>query len=210
MKFDYGEIYKKYNMDGIIQVGTGTVKVHDIFDETPEFMKEADCIFVDPPCSAGNLSTFYTKAEKAKRVNQFAPFEARLFEVIREINPEHLFIEVFKSNKDSFYAEIQKMYKHTRIYNSMYYGNKKNQCWIIQASNTLDEDLGFDGLDEEKIIEKLCEKDFYSCIGDMCMGKGLVGFYANKNGKRFVGTELNEKRLAVLIERIKTGRILMK
>lgn len=34
------------------------------------------------------------------------------------------------------------------------------------------------------------------------MGRGLVGVNAYKNGKRFVGTELNHKRLAVLLERI--------
>jgi hypothetical protein len=38
------------------------------------------------------------------------------------------------------------------------------------------------------------------------MGRGLVGFYAHSDGRQFVGTELNYKRLAVLIERVKTGR----
>ena len=42
-------------------------------------------------------------------------------------------------------------------------------------------------------------------IGDLCMGRGLVGVNAYKNGKRFVGTELNHKRLAVLLERIVTA-----
>ena len=37
------------------------------------------------------------------------------------------------------------------------------------------------------------------------MGRGLVGVNAYKNGKRFVGTELNHKRLAVLLERIVTA-----
>ena len=35
----------------------------------------------------------------------------------------------------------------------------------------------------------------------------LPGYYANKYGKRFVGTELNPKRLAVLIERINSGKL---
>ena len=38
------------------------------------------------------------------------------------------------------------------------------------------------------------------------MGQGLVGWYANQAGKRFVGTELNPKRLAVLVESIETNK----
>ena len=35
------------------------------------------------------------------------------------------------------------------------------------------------------------------------MGRGLVGYNSFINNKPFVGTELNKKRLAVLIDRIK-------
>lgn len=43
-KWEYGEFYKKYNMEGEISVGTGTVKVHDIFNPLPDFMKKATVI----------------------------------------------------------------------------------------------------------------------------------------------------------------------
>ena len=39
-------------------------------------------------------------------------------------------------------------------------------------------------------------------LGDFCMGRGLVGYYSNKAGKHFVGTELNKKRLAILLDMI--------
>ena len=58
-------------------------------------------------------------------------------------------------------------------------------------------------MDEEDIIEWVCANEEYECIGDLCMGQGLVGVNAYKNGKRFVGIDLNHKRLSVLIERIK-------
>lgn len=208
-KFDYNDIYKRYDMKGEIHIGTGIVKVHDIFDPIPEFMKNADCIFCDPPCDKANINSFYAKADLTEKKESYLPFLLRFFKVVDEIMPEHLFVEVFKSNKEMFLAEIESRYKFVRMYDSMYYRNPKNKCWIIQASNTFDEDLGFDKLDEAKIIELLTEKDFYKCIGDPCMGKGLVGFYANKNNKPFVGTELNKKRLAVLLERIKTGNLIM-
>lgn len=54
--------------------------------------------------------------------------------------------------------------------------------------------------DEADIIAWICQNHGYECIGDLCMGRGLVGRHAVMAGRRFVGTELNPKRLAVLIE----------
>lgn len=57
-------------------------------------------------------------------------------------------------------------------------------------------------MDEEKIIEWITQNINYKCIGDFCMGRGLVGYYSNKAGKPFVGIELNKKRLAILLDMI--------
>lgn len=132
-------------------------------------------------------------------------FHLRFWEVIDEIKPKRLFLEVFKSNKERFILECQKRYKNVKVYNSMYYKNPKNKCWIIQASNDDLLDIEIEGIDEEKVIENICNNADYECIGDPCMGKGLVAFYANKIGKKFVGTELNKYRLAVCLQRVTTG-----
>ena len=42
----------------------------------------------------------------------------------------------------------------------------------------------------------------YTCVGDLCMGRGLVAAGALRAGRRFVGTELNHKRLSVALETI--------
>lgn len=55
-------------------------------------------------------------------------------------------------------------------------------------------------MDEEDIIEWICKNEDYACIGDLCMGLGLVGLNAYRNGRKFVGTELNHKRLSVLLD----------
>lgn len=203
--WEYGELYKKFDMSGIIEVGGGKLKVHDIFEPLPEFMKEADCIFCDPPCSLGNINSFYTKADRVDWQMSFMPFAERLFECIDEINPKILFLEIFKSNYDLFLAEVKSRYKYVKILNSTYYHNQKNKCWVFAASN---EPLPkivetFEGLDEENIVEKICQNIPFNCIGDLCMGMGVVGWNAFKNGKKFVGTELNKKRLAVLVDKIK-------
>lgn len=53
---------------------------------------------------------------------------------------------------------------------------------------------------QEKVIRYICNYHSYNCIGDLCMGTGLVGKYAFLNRKKFVGIELNKKRLALLVE----------
>ena len=96
-KFEYRGFYQKYDMTNEINIGTGIVKVHDIFDELPNFMLKADCLFIDPPCNEGNLKSFYTKADLEKR-ESIVKFNKRLFDLIDKINPKHLFIEVFIKN----------------------------------------------------------------------------------------------------------------
>ena len=79
-KFDCGGYYKKYNMDGEIKIGSGTVMVHDIFNPLPEFMKQIDVLVSDPPCTKSNLNSFYTKADKAdEHKDNFNDFEKRLY-----------------------------------------------------------------------------------------------------------------------------------
>lgn len=208
-KFEYRGFYQKYDMTNEINIGTGIVKVHDVFDELPDFMLKADCLFIDPPCNEGNLKSFYTKADLEKR-NSILKFNNRLFDLIDKINPKHLFIEVFKSNFDEIFVKLNERYgTDMTVFESYYYGNKNNKCWIFYASL---EDINFEIplIDEEKAVEFICKNLDFNCIGDLCMGKGLVGFYANKHGKRFVGTELNKKRLACLIEHINQNKIIVR
>lgn len=206
-KWEYNEYYKNHDMSVDIQTGTGIVKVHNVFDPLPDFMKQADCIFVDPPCNLSNINSFYTKADRLDYQQSYLPFQNRLFECIDEISPKRLFLEVFTSNLAAFKAECEKRFKNVRTYNTTYYFNKRNKCYILACDNeeTLCE-YPFDGIDEETAIEWICKSVYFDCIGDLCMGQGLVGWYANQAGKRFVGTELNLKRLAVLVESIETNK----
>lgn len=203
-KFNYGDFYLKYNMTGEIQIGTGLVQVHDIYYGTPEFLLQADCLFTDPPCSKGNLKSFYTKAEMLLQ-KTYEAFNNALFQSIDEINPQYLFIEVFKSNKDIIEQLVNDRYSNVSVTQSYYYHDKSKVCWIVQGTNQNLYEIPY--LDEQYIIEHICRVVDFGCIADPCMGRGLVGFYANKYNKKFVGTELNSKRLAVLIERINNGKI---
>ncbi|NCG67762.1 hypothetical protein GWJ21_07315 [Bacillus coagulans] len=203
-KWDYGGAIDRHPIEpdekAIIDNGS-VLRVHNIFDPLPAFMRSADMIFVDPPWNLGNLNSFYTKADRDDYQKSFEKFYLRLFECIKEINPRVCYVEIGKEYLAEFIIELKKQYKWVTFYNSTYYHNKKNLCYVIRASNKRKK-LPLDGMDEENIIEWICENEDYNCIGDLCMGRGLVGLNAWRNVRRFVGTELNKKRLAVLLERI--------
>lgn len=197
--WEYGGAYRRHDMRGVIGVGTGKVQVWDLFDGVPEFMREADCVFVDPPCSMGNLRSFYTKADRPEARGTYEEFVGALFRAIDEIGPRWLYVEAFASNLERIVAESRARYAEVSIDESSYYHRAANRCWIVRSG-------GAPGpvckLDEEDYIEWVCGKVGYGCIGDPCMGRGLVGWHAYRAGKRFVGTELNAKRLAVLVEKV--------
>lgn len=177
------------------------VKVHNIFDPLPDIMLNADLLFVDPPWNLGNLNSFYTKADRDDHQKSFEKFYNRLFECIEQIAPKTCYVEVGKEYLAEFIMKLKQQYKYVTFYNSTYYRKKDNFCYVIRASDKRKK-LPLDNLDEEDIIKWICENEDFSCIGDLCIGKGLVGQYAYKNKKRFVGTELNHKRLSVLLEKI--------
>lgn len=193
-------------MRGIINLPNNSkVQVCDLIDQMPEFMKEADVLFIDPPCSQGNLTSFYTKSD-ILATRKFEIFYNLLFDRISEINPKHLFLEIFASNYDIFLEKAKSKYKNIIIYDSFYYNNRKNKCWIFHCSNeVISLNPTINNIDEEKFIKNICANFDYDCIGDLCMGTGLVGKYAYINNRKFVGTELNKKRLAILLNYIKTN-----
>ena len=207
MDFKYGDLYKKYNMEGDIHIGRGIVKVHDIFNPTPAFMLEADIVISDPPYNKSALSSFYTKAEIEKKPDSFESFLARYFEVIDEIKPKLLCLEIGVPQLGMYTDILKSKYKYIHSTESYYYKNKKNKCLFLFASNDPIPQAALDMpfLDEENAIAYLCANLDYHCVADPCMGLGLVAFYANKFGRKFVGTELNKYRLAVCCERVTTG-----
>lgn len=205
--WDYGGYADKYDMQGEIHIGTGIVQVHDIFKPLPSFMRKADVIFCDPPYNKSALSGYYTKAGIDEKPDSFEAFFYRFVECVDIISPKLLCLEVGLPQTEMYIREFSKLYKNVHQVQSWYYGNKRQKCNILFFSNENFPEcvLNMPSMDEEKVIAYLCENLEYLCIGDLCMGKGLVGYYSNKFGKPFVGTELNSKRLAVCCERVVTN-----
>ena len=200
-KWDYGGSYLRHPIEGktVLFSNGSVVKDHNIFDPLPAFMRNADLIFVDPPWNLGNINSFYTKADRTDYMDSFKIFYKRLFKCISDLKPAVCYVEVGKEYLSEFIQEMKSIYKHVTFYNSTYYHKKESLCYVIRGSSKRKK-LPLDYMDEEDIIEWICENEDYTCIGDLCMGRGLVGINAYKSGKQFVGTELNHKRLAVLVE----------
>lgn len=204
MKWDYGGAHERHDMNGIIELPNNSLV--QVFDWTtgplPDFMRQADTVFVDPPWNAGNVRTFYTKADLASGRVDFRHFLGLLWERILEISPQYLFLEMGKEHLGEILVEAKRRWKYVTFYNSTYYHKKQNICYVIHATNDYANRRYkcLEGMDEQRIIEWICRHHSYQCIGDICMGQGLVGWNAYLAGKRFVGTELNRKRLAVLVE----------
>lgn len=204
--WEYGGLYRAYDMSGQIELPNNScVQVCDWTKELPEFMKRADTLFVDPPWNIGNVNTFYTKADLEHVRFNFLDFSQHLWERIDQIAPKYLFLEMGKEYLGWYLEAARARFKYVTFYNSTYYKKRENKCYVIHATDDgkYRRYADLEDKDEADIIAWLCEYHRYNCIGDLCMGQGLVGKHAYLNRRSFVGTELNPKRLAVLVDFVK-------
>lgn len=201
--WDYGNAFARHPVDKgrAIFADGSCLKTHDIFDPLPSFMREADLIFTDSPWNKGNLRSFYTKADMPLPNVTFEAFYNRLFDCIREISPDICYTEIGKEYLADFILAMRQQYPYVTFYNSTYYHNKNNLCYVVRGAKKSKKPK-LDGMDEEDIIGWVCQNEAYTCVGDLCMGRGLVAAGALRAGRRFVGTELNHKRLSVALETI--------
>jgi len=157
-----------------------------------------DYAYVDPPWNQGNISSFYTKAGMEDRP-EFWNFIDHLISVLKNVRYD-CFIEMGDEHIEAFKTSIEqsggRVINDWRIY---YY--KTRPCRLVQAtwneSKVLLEDSEIVDQDDEKtpmiVLSKLPEP---SVILDACTGLGLTATTAHELGHRFVGVELNPRRLA--------------
>lgn len=176
--------------------------MHDLFDGIPKFMLAADLVYCDPPWNAGNLNAFYTKAEIAV-VKGFPAFVCALFEGLRTIGAPVCYLEIGKQNLALFeqmMGDLCALYRHVQVWPITYY--RKHRAYLLRGAHDSTTDTDFTSLDDMHTPRVAMEAEKFECVADLCMGRGLTGLTAYRLGKRFVGTELNKRRLAVLLEAI--------
>ena len=92
-------------------LGNGSkITIADITLELPKFLKQADCVFIDPAGSKGVLKAYYTKAEKTCPVDNFDEFVAHIKRCIEQINPDRLFVECFFRNKKQLVPMVESLF----------------------------------------------------------------------------------------------------
>lgn len=207
MEYKYGDAWERFPIEagevwgcpGHGSAFGSKVSVHNIFDPLPKFMLSADLLFIDPPWNLGNINTFYTKAGRSDYLETFTDFSDILFRRIAEIDPMKVYIEIGNQNVEDYRLRLRKLFPTIQAWRVTYY--RKYPTWILRgAESPIDYD--FTGIDEAKCISLIAQIEQYKIIGDLCMGRGLVGLAAYKVSKTFVGTELNKRRLACLLAAI--------
>ena len=205
MQFEYGGAYKTYPVEDYTFPDGSRLAVHSLLDGTPEWMQDANLLFADPPWNEGNLRAFYTKNGQDLPVTYTAFLDA-LVSTIRDISPRVAYVEIGKQHLADVIMGMRVLYPKVTFYNSTYYRNPENICYVVRGSMDGRRAPKLDGLDEEDIIKWVCENEDYDCIADPCIGQGLVALYASRAGKKFVGTDINAKRLAVARKRVETKK----
>lgn len=201
-KWLYGDSWEKFQIKPgklwVDQFGS-KVMVNDLTKKLPDFMTEADMIYCDPPWNLGNVNSFITKNGGSDYHNSFDQFYEFLFDAIRHISARVCYVEIGNQYKEVFQNLLQKQYKMVQSWAIIY--NRKNPSYLLRAA---DEVITYDftGIDDLFTPEIAIKIENCRVIGDLCTGRGLTAVSAMKQGKRFVGIELNQRRMAVTIEKM--------
>jgi hypothetical protein len=198
----YGDSWEKYPIivgeTWIEERMNSCVAVWDLFDGLPEFMLSADLVYTDSPWNTGNLRGFYTKAGQ-RTAKTFREFTETLFGHLVNIAAPTCYLEIGKQNVDAFTKRLADVYPCVQSWPVTYY--RKNPSWLVRGG-IRKAAVDFSGMDDMNTPGVAMENEAFSVVADLCMGRGLTAITAFSMSKRFVGTELNARRLAVAIEKV--------
>lgn len=201
-KWQYGDSWERYPItEGEVwshRPSGSRIAVADIRAPLPEFMRGADMVYTDPPWSKGNMNSFVTKAGLDTYVASFDEFMDVLFARIQEIGPRVCYLEVGKQHRQDFADRLQALSPVVQEWSILYY--RKHACFLLRGGDGAVE-TDFTGLDDEETPAAAIAADRPICVADLCTGRGLSLLAAHQHGVRFIGTELNRRRLAVAIDR---------
>ena len=181
------------------ECGLGRVMVSDLYDRLPDFMTAADCVFVDPPYNAALENGFRIKAGLARNPDGFGRFLDTLFARIDAIAPQTCFVEIGGQHVAEIRRRLDARFAKVEVYPATYY--KRSPCFVARGG-TEPSAVEYADLDELDIITRICQREPFTTIADLCIGRGAVGIATYKARRPFCGVELNPARLAVLVNRI--------
>lgn len=196
-EWNYSGAWDSYPIqDGDIWVDSKTgsiVQAIDLFSGLPEHMREADMLYIDPPWNTGNINSFYTKAGMQDTRRRIGDFFDVLFSYALTIKPDVLYVEIGKQALEDVIERVGKVYPVVQHWGITYY--KKLPCFLVRGAAQAT-DMDYTGMDDSRTPYAAVESESPTVVGDLCTGRGLIAEAAIQHGKKFVGTELNKKRLA--------------
>lgn len=207
MKYLYGNSWEKYPVvDRSVWCDSKTnskiINCNFLLEKIPsELLSGVDLIYVDPPWQLNNYNCFITKAEKTNYIMDFNVFVNSLFSLILNVSPEVVFIEIGKKHLYDFLRSLNgiNVYTYIDVWKITYY--KKHPCYLIRGSKSKSNSFDYSGKDDAYTPELVIKNENPKYVFDPCTGQGLTAVAAMRNQVRFLGTDLNKRRLAVAIDR---------
>lgn len=206
MKFDYGG--REAERGRVYAVGDcGKLKVVDVFDEFWDAWRDANVVFIDFPYDNRMIKHYYRQIDR-ETDKTFSDLMQRAFEIINEIDPDRVFVEIGSRNLSAVVDEMSKLRYKVKPHPCFY--AKTNPCFIVEGCRRSDSliDYQISDMDELKSIDEICAHE-KGCICDFFNGQGAVSLSAYKHGRAFVCSELNPNRLGNALTKLeKAGAVI--
>lgn len=162
-------------------------------------------VYSDPPWSTGNAKCFRTKAGLGSDGVTLERLWSRILELmLPRLGQGDLYLEIGSQHRDDVAAWLAHRGRAvTETWPIVYY--RKHPCWLLRSRLTPRSESGSpEGLDDTKtpawaVSASTSDGDL---VCDPCTGRGLTAVAAHQSGRRFVGTELHPRRLAVALDRL--------
>lgn len=206
MKFNYGgraaDEHKVYHVGNL-----GKMRRVDIFDDFWDEWKSANVVFIDFPYDDRMLKHYYEQIDQTTD-KTFIDLKNKAFEIINEIAPERVFVEIGKRNLQAVVDALKNSGYKVRVHPCFY--AKKNPCFIVEGCIDGIDFCAYNiaNIDELDSIEQICKNE-KGCICDFFNGQGAVSLSAYKNGLKFICSELNPNRLGKALTRLeKAGAVI--
>jgi len=203
MNYRYGDSWERYPIrEGEVwqDAASGSlVSICDITKEFPSYLLEADMIYCDPPWNLGNANAFYTKAGRTDYLNRFHDFSTAFFSRVMAIAAPVCYVEIGRQHRGDFVRSLEALYPCVQEWRITYY--RKHPCFLLRGGAQM-QAFDFAGMDDVDTPGAAIAREPSRIVADLCTGQGLTAVAAFRLARRFVGTELNPRRLAVTIDRV--------